>query len=313
MKNLLKKALFIISCTSSSIYGMEAVTVPPKVIIWDVGGVLTKSASIWHHLSHLSFTQVHATLRYMWEKNTTSLKTHVRGRFFEMLEAIHADVVEESILKPEMKKFIYAKESERTRTTDGLLMPHLLCGYQSGQFTAQEIRDLIGSKIESLRENFFSSENEEVLLQTSVSTAFNPERFAPSETPREEVVQLLQEVALITNGSHNKLFINVALSNWDPESFALIKALRAELFAHFDHFFISGERHVLKPNERAFNNIFEELHVTPKDCLFIDDQKENIEAAEQLGIRAHLFTTAENLRIFLLAQSVNISGESDNV
>ena len=92
----------------------------------------------------------------------------------------------------------------------------------------------------------------------------------------------------MTDDHGKKLFINAALSNWDRESFALLKQLHAELFSYFDHFFVSGEQHLLKPNEATFRNVLAKLNVKASECVFIDDQRENVEAAERYGIRAHL-------------------------
>jgi FMN phosphatase YigB (HAD superfamily) len=312
MKQFFTTAFLLACVTYATSHGMETAVITPKVIIWDVGGVLTKSPSVWYHIKNLSASQFASTLAYMWEKSTMGIKTQARKRFFEMLEAVYEQVVEESKQYPHLKKFIYPEEKERTRTVDNVFMPHLLCGYQTGQFTAEDIRDLLESKIDSLRYTFFSSEHEEALLQSSISAAFTPERYAPSETPRKEVVELLRAVASQTDATGNKRFINAALSNWDTESFGILKQLHAELFSHFDHFFVSGEQGVLKPQEAAFRNVLTKLNVSAHECLFIDDQKENVEAAEKYGFRSHLFTDAEHLRTFLKDQDLELPEDSQN-
>ena len=123
MKYLLTRALLLIACTSKLAHGMETAVLPPKVIIWDVGGVLTKSPSVWYHIKNLSASQVASTIAYMWEKSTMSIKTQARKRFFEMLETVYEQVVEESNHYPHLEKFIYAQEAERTRTVDNMMMP----------------------------------------------------------------------------------------------------------------------------------------------------------------------------------------------
>lgn len=310
---MMQKAKILLSllliATSPAIMGLEIVDrKPPKVIIWDVGGVLTKSPSICYHIGNLRASQIASTVSYMWEKRTAGLKTLVRGRFFEMLEAVYNLVEKESQQNPDLQKFLYT--AERTRTADNIFMPHLLCSYQSGQCTAHEMRQLIDSKMEHLRAHFFSSAAEESILQASATTAFTPEKYAPSETPRDDTVSLMATIAtLTTNGK--KRFIQAALSNWDRESFALLKQLHPELFINFDCCFASGEEGLLKPNESAFRNVLKKLNVQTCDCIFIDDQNENIEAAERCGIRSHRFTTPELLTDFLLECGIPLPTASE--
>ena len=55
----------------------------------------------------------------------------------------------------------------------------------------------------------------------------------------------------------------------------------------------------MKPNKAAFDAALDGL--SPADCIFIDDQKENIEAAESLGLQALYFTTVKSLQHQLAA------------
>jgi FMN phosphatase YigB (HAD superfamily) len=46
------------------------------------------------------------------------------------------------------------------------------------------------------------------------------------------------------------------------------------------------------------------FHLRPDETLFIDDRQINIDAAEAVGIRAHLFTGADDLRARLEADGL---------
>ena len=48
----------------------------------------------------------------------------------------------------------------------------------------------------------------------------------------------------------------------------------------------------IKPAEVIYNKFLTTAHKTPQECLFIDDSKQNIEAAERLGFQTLLFTTS---------------------
>jgi putative hydrolase of the HAD superfamily len=54
--------------------------------------------------------------------------------------------------------------------------------------------------------------------------------------------------------------------------------------ACFDTFYLSQEIHLRKPNTDIFDFVLKENNLNPKECLFIDDTKENTTAAETLGI-----------------------------
>ncbi|WP_296313904.1 HAD-IA family hydrolase [Winogradskyella sp. UBA3174] len=51
----------------------------------------------------------------------------------------------------------------------------------------------------------------------------------------------------------------------------------------FDVFYLSQKTHLRKPNATIFEFILNENDIDPKECLFIDDTKENTETAGQLG------------------------------
>lgn len=55
----------------------------------------------------------------------------------------------------------------------------------------------------------------------------------------------------------------------------------------------SYELGVMKPDSKIYLHILEKLQLKPNDCLFIDDSKANIEAAEKLGISTIYFRTPE--------------------
>ncbi len=63
----------------------------------------------------------------------------------------------------------------------------------------------------------------------------------------------------------------------------------------FDPVLFSCELGVQKPAEKAFQIALDKLRVRAEDCLFIDDNTENIIAAEKFGFRGLLCTDVERL------------------
>jgi len=52
----------------------------------------------------------------------------------------------------------------------------------------------------------------------------------------------------------------------------------------FDVFYLSQEIHLRKPNTDIFEFVLKESNLDPKECLFIDDTKDNTDTANTLGL-----------------------------
>ena len=53
---------------------------------------------------------------------------------------------------------------------------------------------------------------------------------------------------------------------------------------YFEHCFLSQRMHLAKPDARIYEVVIRQANIHPDETLFIDDLKENCEAAEKLGI-----------------------------
>jgi putative hydrolase of the HAD superfamily len=63
----------------------------------------------------------------------------------------------------------------------------------------------------------------------------------------------------------------------------------------FDVVFCSGDEGIAKPDPTAFELTLERLGVKPDEAVFVDDTREHVEAAQELGLQGILFKTAEAL------------------
>jgi HAD superfamily hydrolase (TIGR01509 family) len=61
---------------------------------------------------------------------------------------------------------------------------------------------------------------------------------------------------------------------------------------------------VRKPDPAFYDRLLERIGHPPAACLFVDDRERNCAAAEDAGMRAHLFTGAEDLRRRLVLEGV---------
>lgn len=69
--------------------------------------------------------------------------------------------------------------------------------------------------------------------------------------------------------------------------------------AHFDKLYFSSDTGFNKPDPRAYEQILKENDLKPEECIFFDDQRQNVEAARRLGIEAHVCTDPHTARRLL--------------
>ena len=70
---------------------------------------------------------------------------------------------------------------------------------------------------------------------------------------------------------------------------------RVSLSSYVDHHFVSYRLRARKPNPKAYTIPMSKVQCTPEQAIFIDDRKENCDAAQQLGIRGIVFQNAAQL------------------
>jgi glycerol-3-phosphate dehydrogenase (NAD(P)+) len=81
--------------------------------------------------------------------------------------------------------------------------------------------------------------------------------------------------------------------------------LRKEgLTSIFDGAVFSNEVHLIKPNKGIFQYLLNKYSLRPKNCLFIDDMKANVLAAEKAGLTAIQFKSLSQLKAYLEKKSL---------
>jgi putative hydrolase of the HAD superfamily len=86
--------------------------------------------------------------------------------------------------------------------------------------------------------------------------------------------------ALIADGVPTAILSNMARDTWE---------LLAPRFGHVEHLTLSFEIGVAKPEPAIYLRCLESLGVEPAEALFVDDRRENVEAARALGMEGVLF------------------------
>ena len=73
----------------------------------------------------------------------------------------------------------------------------------------------------------------------------------------------------------------------------------------FDVLVWSYQLHMAKPNPAIYRHVLQQLDTQPEETLFLDDKRENIEAAQGLGFKTIEFSTVEGLRADLIATGLD--------
>jgi putative hydrolase of the HAD superfamily len=85
-----------------------------------------------------------------------------------------------------------------------------------------------------------------------------------------------------------------SLTNTEPEIAEISK--QTGLFDYFDRNYFSIELGLKKPDPEIFAAVLMDLGCAPKDVVFIDDRKENVEGAISVGMRALHFRCVDQIR-----------------
>lgn len=95
------------------------------------------------------------------------------------------------------------------------------------------------------------------------------------------------------------------LTNWSSETFPI--ALERFDFLHsFDGIVVSGEEGLVKPDKQIFRLLLDRYELDAANCVFIDDNINNIESAKEIGFNVIHFTSSEGLEKELEAFGVVI-------
>ncbi|MCA9390389.1 HAD-IA family hydrolase [candidate division WWE3 bacterium] len=68
---------------------------------------------------------------------------------------------------------------------------------------------------------------------------------------------------------------------------------------YFEGMFLSADRGATKHDPRFFEQVIERLELDPNEILFIDDEVENIETAQSVGLATYNYIDFESFEIFI--------------
>lgn len=103
-------------------------------------------------------------------------------------------------------------------------------------------------------------------------------RILEAITYQEQVAPTAELIAELKAAGY-KLFV---LSNMSKEYIDFLREM--DLFKYFDGQIISCEVSLIKPEKEIYELLLERYNLEPEQTIFIDDRKQNVDAAAEIGI-----------------------------
>ena len=95
----------------------------------------------------------------------------------------------------------------------------------------------------------------------------------------------------------NKYSLNL-ISNVS-NSYLKVLQRKFDFFYLFDNYITSESANYSKPSIQIFQFALNKIGILPKEAVFIDDQKQNINSAESIGIEGHHYQSFEQFKKFI--------------
>jgi 2-haloacid dehalogenase len=94
------------------------------------------------------------------------------------------------------------------------------------------------------------------------------------------------------------------ITNFSAEFWAPFHQKERAFFSRFRDILVSGREKLLKPDPAIYYLALDRFGLKPEEAIFVDDRRINVEGAEAIGLRSHLFTDADGLRERLRAEGL---------
>jgi len=151
---------------------------------------------------------------------------------------------------------------------------------------AQLIQDTVGHA-DWLALDRGTLEVEEAVTRADARSEFDRNAIAKVY---ESLPPMLTEVKMTTAAMRRAKDADVPLyilSNMHRHSWKYLKA-HHDCFALCSGVVVSCDTGHIKPEEGIYHYLFDTYSLDPASCVFIDDMRENIEAAQALGMQGHI-------------------------
>lgn len=145
-------------------------------------------------------------------------------------------------------------------------MYHVASKYEKGLISTEELTDYFTEKFPNISKSDFIKAWNAIILD-----------FPEHRLQFIEQLALKNNYNLILLSNTNNLHIEQVIENMSLARYSRFKN-------SFYKFYLSQDIHLSKPSPSIYEFVLNENNLNPSECLFIDDLKENTDAASKLGI-----------------------------
>lgn len=172
----------------------------------------------------------------------------------------------------------------------GYLQPQCITSLLLGTMTAEQAYKELEGHVDTLaQEGHIKSKRELQLIRDFVTLLTDEKTKVSIWTPNYVVIGMIKQMQ--ENGIDYYI-----LSNLDLSSYEYLSKRYQDIFSLFTDAVISAQVGMIKPDQLMYTYLIEKHALKPASCLFIDDQQENINAAQDLGINGILYTSNRSLK-----------------
>lgn len=173
-------------------------------------------------------------------------------------------------------------------------LPKCINQWMKGKISDKVLLENVNKFIENLKKmHFFASEFEKNLVQECIQVILSEKEIASNMQPIAPMIKLVQEIK--KEGKH-KLFI---ISNYAQKAAGFLIEKNKDFFSLFDDIIISGNIGMIKPDKEIFDYFLNKHHTEAENCIFIDDQEQNVIAAEKIGITSLRYKNFNDIKLDL--------------
>lgn len=112
---------------------------------------------------------------------------------------------------------------------------------------------------------------------------------------REMLTDEVPGMREVINDLRNRGHEIYGLTNWSMETFPAARE-RFGILQMIDRYVVSGAEGLVKPDARLFRVLLDRYHLQAEECVFVDDNPDNVATANAIGMEGIVFTGADSLR-----------------
>ncbi|MFC1841822.1 HAD-IA family hydrolase [Candidatus Dependentiae bacterium] len=163
-------------------------------------------------------------------------------------------------------------------------MPECIAQWMKGFISNKALLEQVDKFFENLTKiQFFASEFEKNIIKQTLKIILDESEIPKNTKPIEPMIKLVEH---IKKSSNHNLFI---ISNYAKQASHFLIQQHKEFFSLFDDIIISANIGMMKPDAEIFHYFLDKHKAKAGQCIFIDDQEQNVKAAQILGIKSLLY------------------------